>query len=222
MNEGLQRILSLFQRRPEWPGEKNRLAYQRALVEFEIRPGDQVLDLGSGGDPFPQATILADHYVEVTRHRNVSLVTNGKPFLRANVEQLPFRDKSFEYVYCSHVLEHVEDPMKACAEIMRVGRRGFLETPNHAKDTLFAWAENMHKWHVVSIANTLVFFEYSQRQRQGIRSTAWRDIIFSRFYHPLQKAFFENQDVFNTMLSWDGDFKVVVFRLDGSMTTSGM
>ena len=220
MNEGLQRIVSLFQRRPVWPGEKKRFAYQRELVQFDIKPGDKVLDLGSGNDPFPHATVLVDHYVETTRHRSNPLVTDGKPFMLANIEQLPFRDKSFDYVYCSHLLEHVDDPIGACSEMMRVGRRGFLETPNYAKDALFAWAADMHKWHVVAIGNVIVFFEYSKRQLEGIRTSAWRDVIFSRFYHPLQRAFFENQDVFNTMLAWDGSFRVVVFRLDGSMTAS--
>jgi len=37
---------------------------------------------------------------------------------------MPFPDKSFDFVYCAHVLEHVDDPIRACREIMRVGKRG--------------------------------------------------------------------------------------------------
>jgi hypothetical protein len=57
--------------------------------------------------------------------------------------------------------------------------------------------------------------------RELIYFLSWRDLIFSHFYHPLQKAFFENQDVFNTMLVRNAAFNVVVFRHDGTMETSG-
>lgn len=214
--------IGVKQSRPHWPGEKDRYSYQSQYVEFDIHPGDRVLDIGSGAYPFPHASVLMDHYVETTAHRTEALVTNGKPFLLSDVHALPFPDHSFDFVYCSHLLEHVGDPIRACSEIMRIGRRGFVETPTYAKDALFAWADGMHKWHVVSIADVLVFFEYSKRQLQGVRSKVWRNIISDRYYHPLQKLFFENQDSFNTMLLWNGAFKVVVFRLDGKMTTLGL
>jgi SAM-dependent methyltransferase len=205
--------------RPYWSGENERFSYQSAHVKFSIRPKDKVLDIGSGAYPFPYATVLVERFIGKTEHRHDKLVTNGKPLAIANISALPFRDKHFDFVYCSHVLEHVEEPIRACAEIMRVGRRGYIETPTLAKDMLFAWAEGMHKWQVAAIANILVFFEYSKRQLQGIRSSAWKDIVLDRFYHPLQAAFYENQDIFNTMLCWEGDFRVVVFRLDGSVAS---
>jgi ubiquinone/menaquinone biosynthesis C-methylase UbiE len=180
------------------------------------------LDIGSGDNPFPLATVLLDQFVERTAHRDAALVRDHRPLLLADVHCLPFPDKSFEYVYCSHLLEHVNDPIVVCTEIMRVGRRGFIETPTYAKDILFAWAEGMHKWHVVGIADSLVFFEYSKRQLEGVRSPVWRNFIFSPFYHPLQTVFYENQEVFNTMFSWENGFKVVVFRLDGSMASLGL
>jgi ubiquinone/menaquinone biosynthesis C-methylase UbiE len=203
--------------RPCWSGENERFSYQSTYVKFGIRPEDKVLDIGSGTYPFRYSTVLVDRFPERTVHRRDDLVTNGKPLVLADISTLPFRDKYFDFVYCSHVLEHVEDPIKACAEIVRVGRRGYIETPTLAKDMLFAWADGMHKWQVVAIANTLVFFEYSKRQLRGIRSSAWRDIVFDRFYHPLQAAFYENQDIFNTMLCWESDFRAVVFRLDESV-----
>lgn len=208
--------------RPSWLGENDRFSYQIRYVKFNVKPGDKVLDIGSGAYPFPHASVLVDRFLERTTHRYEDLVTNGKPLVIADVLALPFSDKYFDFVYCSHLLEHVENPIRACSEIMRVGRRGYVETPTLAKDMLFSWANGMHKWHVLAIADILVFFEYSERQLQGIRSSAWRDIIFDRFYHPLQAAFYENQDVFNTMLCWDESFKVAVFRLDGSVATIGL
>jgi len=43
----------------------------------------------------------------------------------ADMTALPFRDASFDFAICSHVLEHIEDDRKAMAELHRVlGPRG--------------------------------------------------------------------------------------------------
>jgi SAM-dependent methyltransferase len=188
-------------------------------VKFEVDPTDTVLDIGSGMYPFPYATVLADRYLRPTEHRRDLLVRLGKPLVVADVLYLPFRDKCFDFVYCSHLLEHVEHPLKACSEIMRVGKRGFIETPTMGKDVLFAWAKKMHRWHIVASRQNLCFFEYSQRQLEGIRSPVWRDIIFSKWHHPLQDAFYQNQDLFNVMFTWSHSFSVFVFHLDGTVET---
>jgi SAM-dependent methyltransferase len=206
-------------RRTKYPGEVDRFSYQMRYINFEIKSDDRVLDVGSGGYPFPYATVLVDRFLEASRHRYEPLVRNGKPLIVADIHSLPFRDKCFDFVYCSHVLEHVNDPILACSELMRVGKRGFIETPTMGKDILFAWAKGRHKWHVVAIGQTLCFFEYSERQLDGIRSSAWRDLIFSKWYHPLQEAFYDNQDVFNVMFTWHDKFTVFVFRLDGTIDT---
>lgn len=206
--------------RPEWPGDADRYSIQRRYVTFDVRPTDRVLDIGSGDYPFPLATVLADRYLTPSEHRHGSIVRDGKPLVIADVAWLPFRDKAFDFVYCSHVLEHVDDPVRACAELMRVGKRGFIETPTMGKDVLFAWAREMHKWHVVACGPNLCFFEYSPRQLEGIRSSIWRDLVLSRWYHPLQKGFYENQDIFNVMFSWVGAFSVFVFRVCGMVESS--
>ena len=99
------------------------------------------------------------------------------------------------------------------------GGRGFIETPTAGKDILFAWAKGLQKWQVVAIGGTLCFFEYSERELEGIRSTTWRDLVFSRRHHPIQDVFYKNPEVFNVMFSWRGAFPVFVFRLDGTCQT---
>ena len=41
-------------------------------------------------------------------------------FVRADVNFLPFRSRAFDLVHCSHVLEHLEDPLEALRELKRV------------------------------------------------------------------------------------------------------
>jgi hypothetical protein len=188
-------------------------------VHFDIGPGERVLDVGNGGDPFPYATVLVDRFLEKNYARHEALVTNRKPFVLADAHQLPFRDASFDFVCCSHVLQLIEDPLGACSELMRVAKRGFIETPTAGKDMLFGWAKGMQKWHVVAIAGTLCFFEYSERELEGIRSTTWRDLVFSRRHHPIQDVFYGNLEIFNVMFSWQGTFSVFMFRQDGTCQT---
>jgi ubiquinone/menaquinone biosynthesis C-methylase UbiE len=198
-----------------WNTKGDRFSYQEKVVHFEVGAGQQVLDIGSGGNPFPYATVLVDRYPDRSNHRTDDLETGGKPFVIADIDRLPFSDQAFDYVYCSHVLEHVDDPIAACREIMRVGKRGYIETPTLAKDMMFSWAKGMHRWHVVGIGQTLCFFEYGERQAEGIQSSAWADLIFSSSWHPLQDVFERNQEVFNVMLTWSAAFRVFVFYLDG-------
>jgi len=209
--------IEIIWKRAKYPGDDDRFTYQARYINFDIKVGDRVLDVGSGGYPFPYATVLVDRFLETSKHRYEPLVRNGKPLVLADIHNLPFRDKCFDFVYCSHVLEHVNDPILACSEIMRVGKRGFIETPTMAKDILFAWARDRHKWYVVAIGPNLCFFEYSERQLDGIRSSAWRDLIFNKWYHPLQEAFYDNQDLFNVMFVWFDKFAVFVFHLDGTV-----
>jgi SAM-dependent methyltransferase len=41
-----------------------------------------------------------------------------------SAENLPFKDKSFDFIFCSETTEHVNDPEKAMAECARVLREG--------------------------------------------------------------------------------------------------
>jgi len=209
--------LQLRRKRSHKPlGQDHRWDYQKRHVDFGLQPGMRVLDIGSGGDPFPSSTVLAERYLQPV-FRAESLVTDSKPLVVADIHALPFPAKSFDFVYSAHVLEVIEDPIRASKEIMRVGKRGYIETPTQGKDVLFAWARNLQKWHVVAIASNLCFFEYSNRQLQGINSDVWRQLIFSEWEHPLQDAFWSNQDVFNVMFQWHDRFSVFVFYLDGSV-----
>jgi SAM-dependent methyltransferase len=207
--------------RPQWSVDNDRFNYQKRVNQFQIAPDSVVVDIGGGHYPFPLATVLSDLYFDDSPHRTDNLVRDHRPLLKLDIHDLPFSDKSIDFVYCSHVLEHVTDPLRACVEIMRVGKKGYIETPTFGKDSLFGWAASVgHKWHVTAIDNTIVFFEYTERQKKGIDSPSWRDLMFADYFHPLQEAFCVNQDIFNTMLMWSGAFKVFVFRLDGTIETA--
>ena len=205
--------------RPAWPGEQVRLVYQQRYVTFPITPGNRVLDIGSGAHPFPLATVHLDKYPDLSSSRHEPLALVDNLFMTADVQHLPFADRTFDFIYASHVLQSVDDPLAACAELMRVGKAGYIELPAFGKNALFAWAKGLMKWYATAIHRYLCFFEYSEQQLEGVKSSVWRDLIMSRWYEPLQKLFYENEDAFNVMFSWTGSFSVLVFALDGSIRT---
>ena len=155
---------------------------------------------------------MCDRFLSPTAHRYSPIVRDERPLVVCDVTALPFRNKGADFIYCSHILEHVDDPLAACSELQRVAKAGYIETPNFMKDVLFSWAYGMHRWHTVGINNELHFFEYTERQARGIQSNIWQDMILGATYHPMQDVFYDNQDFFNTMFSWTDDFTCVVHR----------
>jgi SAM-dependent methyltransferase len=202
---------------PARPLHKSRFDYQKKYIDFTIDKNARILDIGSGGDPFPYATVLAERFLEPSRHRTSAFRSDQKPVVICDIQRLPFKDKSFDYVYCSHVLEHVDDPILACREIMRVGNKGYIESPHFMTDALFAWADGMHKWFIQSQGNRLVFFEYDKRRLEGIRSAAWRNAVFGPYYNEFQDVFADNSDIFMVMFPWDKRFSVDVYYLNGDV-----
>jgi SAM-dependent methyltransferase len=141
--------------KPARPMHTSRFEYQHNYISPHMSNLSKILDIGSGGDPFPYATVLAERYMQPSRHRAAEFKSDGKPVVICDIHNLPFRTGSFDFVYCSHVLEHVDAPIAACNEIMRVGGKGYIECPHFISDALFSWAKGMHKWFIQSIDNRL-------------------------------------------------------------------
>lgn len=63
----------------------------------------------------------------------------------ADPMRLPFRDKAFQSVVCSHVAEHLQDPEALMVELHRVGREITLIVPP-LWDIAAAWNFLEHRW----------------------------------------------------------------------------
>lgn len=92
----------------------------------------RLLEIGPGHNPFAGVTHLLERYVSDGHERggNALLVPTSARLIVGEATVLPFAKRAFDFVYASHVLEHVEDPVQACREIMRVGAAGYVETPS--------------------------------------------------------------------------------------------
>ena len=111
---------------------------------MNIKSSDLVLEIGPGAYPFWRSDCLADIFdetnsVDLTQFGGAELNTKGKPLFKIVNGILPFKDKSFDYVICSHVFEHVpisELPLLA-SEIMRVGEKAYIEFPRPMYDFVY-------------------------------------------------------------------------------------
>lgn len=198
-----------------------RYDYQKRFVRFTIPKGAKVLDVGSGAHPFPSATILADAFINETTHRpGEALERDERPFVVMRIDHLPFATGSFDYVYCSHLLEHVDDPARCCDELMRVGKAGYVETPSRLSDVMFNFTRlpNHHKWHITLQGKTLVFQEWQAKDRRDTGCGAFFKLVHSTYRNPFQELFYGNTDLFYNMLEWDVGFGYVVIDASGRIT----
>lgn len=71
------------------------------------------LNLGCGND-YKEGWVNLDY----NKRRKVDIIHNLDKF------PYPFKNSEFDYIYCSHILEHVEDLFKTLKEISRILKKG--------------------------------------------------------------------------------------------------
>lgn len=132
---------------------------------MQIKRGDLVLEVGSGNNPYPRSDVLLDKYLFNSKERenNKKLVID-RPLVIGEVEHLPFRNKSFDYVIASHVLEHADNPSKFLDEISRVGKSGYIATPLPLQERVFNWP--IHRWYVYNQGHKLLVIKKTKKSRQ--------------------------------------------------------
>jgi ubiquinone/menaquinone biosynthesis C-methylase UbiE len=106
----------------------------RELLEPNLRAGDSVLEVGCGAG-FSTARLLEwmcprvrfiGSDVGETLLAKASARNLETPFLRQSVYELAMPDKSIDILVMMEVLEHLDDPGRALAELRRVARRHVL------------------------------------------------------------------------------------------------
>lgn len=105
-----------------------RVAWACRRLHCPVSRSALVLEVGSGGSPYFRSNVLIDAYEE-TRERHWTPFIKDRPSVLGVGEALPFKDKAFDFVIASHVLEHSAEPESFLLELQRVAKAGYIETP---------------------------------------------------------------------------------------------
>lgn len=102
----------------------------RAIAAASPQAHGRLLDIGCGRKPY------RDLFPQVEEYVGVDLPSTGYGTGSVDVlgdgQRLPFRDASFDTVFCSEVLEHVPEPGRLVLEVARILKPGgtlILTTP---------------------------------------------------------------------------------------------
>ena len=99
-----------------------------------------ILDVGCGYTAHEKATVVCDV-------QDLSHFYKSKNFVKLKTNNLPFKDKEFDFVIASHVIEHVKDVRTFISELERVSSKGYIELPTILEDNLVFENKNDHVWH---------------------------------------------------------------------------
>lgn len=231
-----------------WARGPYELSPEWQSLETELSKAKKIVDLGCGTKPHPQATVAVDAFLE-PGHRTLGSGATIDPkafeksnvrFVQADITNLPFADKEFDFAYSHHVFEHLPEPKKACMEMCRIAKAGAIITPSIFCE--IAFGRPYHLWLVFARNDTLFFVRKTNRencpfgdhpvpQENGtfnVTSTTnpfdillndghwyWGLQRMPRLSRLLRKFWYSHSPVTEVIFLWQGTFNCVVLREDG-------
>jgi SAM-dependent methyltransferase len=169
-----------------------------------IRSGDFVLEIGSGDNPNPHSHVLVDKFYDPSPHRkNTPMKIDDRPVIVADVERLPFKDRSFDYVICSHLIEHIPNVEQAFSELVRIARSGYIETPSIYAERIVG-KHDIHLWYVYYDGNQLFLNRKTSENISPYSIPEVYDYLFSDIFWTFPNLFFVRYE-------WSGniDYKII-------------
>jgi 2-polyprenyl-3-methyl-5-hydroxy-6-metoxy-1,4-benzoquinol methylase len=128
-------------------GTDNSLACLQRVAADAI--GESICDVGCG------TGVLLAHVQRETREPLAEMVGvdmiapeqpigSGIRFVCSWVEDLPFADKSFDTVVCTHVVEHILDHRRAIAELRRITRRRLIIVVPREREGIYTFNPHLN------------------------------------------------------------------------------
>tara|TARA_Y100001970_G_C14126429_1_gene799185 strand:- start:533 stop:1147 length:615 start_codon:yes stop_codon:yes gene_type:complete len=161
----------------------------------------KILDVGCGFRANKYASVIADI-------QDLSKFYKDKKFIKIGGKKLPFKDKEFDFVIASHVIEHVEEFDFFLKELERISSKGYIELPTRLGDNLVFENKKDHIW----------WFAYDDVKNLIIASK--KNQILEPFITVSTAKFFE--DVFRESLVielfWENKIE---YKIDDSLRKAG-
>ena len=153
----------------------------------------KIADIGCGYSANKNASVIADI-------QDLSNFYKDKNFIKISEKRLPFKDKEFDFIIASHVIEHVEDFEFFLKELERISSKGYIELPTRLGDNLVFENKNDHIW----------WFTYNDVNNQIIVSK--RNQLIDPFVTVSTSKLFEKifRESFVLELAWEEkiDYKI--------------
>lgn len=145
-----------------------------------IKEKDKVLEIGPGSLPHSRSDVFLelsydDEEQAKEQRGNAEKIDLNKPVIYYDGRRFPFEDNEFDYIICSHVLEHVDDVDYFISELKRVAPKGYIEYPRIYYDYLYNY--NCHKNFILKKDNNIQWITKS-------------DVNFEKFY-PVHTLFYD-------------------------------
>lgn len=183
----------------------NRLYWSFRRLHVPVNSNALVLEVGAGGNPYPRANVMLDA-LEETVERNEQSLVKDRPLVLGLVEELPFKDKAFDFVIASHVLEHTDNPEKFLKELMRVSKAGYIETPDGWFEKICAFT-----YHRLEVSNDNGIILINKKSSYKPESIAyfWEKIKSNKnFMHFLRV----NPDFYHMRYYWRDEIKFKIIN----------
>lgn len=137
---------------------KDFISFYERRIKIPVDNKALVLDIGSGDKPHWRSDVLLDKYIDKkfgSQRSGSAKTVLDRPMFISDVSNMPFKDKAFDFVICSHLLEHVVDPASTINEIVRVGKAGYIELPYEGTSKLIDFPT--HLWYCNKVGKKLIF-----------------------------------------------------------------
>ena len=108
---------------------------------IDQNPNWKILDIGCGYTAHKKASVICDV-------KDLSEFYKDRQFVKLENKELPFKDKEFDFVITSHVIEHVDDVNFFINELQRISSKGYIELPTILEDNLVFENKHDHLWHM--------------------------------------------------------------------------
>jgi len=175
----------------------NRTSKTFVNKTLKENPDWKILDVGCGYTANINASVVADI-------KDLSDYYKEKKFIKIDGKNLPFKDKEFDFVIASHVIEHIEDFEFFIKELERISTKGYIELPTRFSDNLVFENKNDHIW----------WFKYDDINNLIIASK--RNQLIDPFITVSMAKIFENifRESFVIELVWEKDIN---YKIDDSI-----
>ncbi|MCU1364985.1 MAG: hypothetical protein JWN39_624 [Ilumatobacteraceae bacterium] len=179
-------------------------------IQIPVSGDALVLDIGSGDKPHWRADVLLDWMPDEAsgaQRSGAAEARISRPLFHGDAAAMPFADDAFDYVICSHLLEHVHDPAAVIEEMMRVAKSGYIEVPEAASAKIVDFPT--HLWWVRLIDGVL---DFEPKTARAFDPEIASYLARSGLEHPIERVLNGRFDHRVVSLRWSGS---VPYRVRG-------